>query len=242
MRIINFAKRNFKELIREPESIVFCIVLPLFLLIIFQQFKIPNEAYSIENFTPSIIIFSYSFISLFTAQLVAKDRCSLLLTRLYASPMKAREYIVGYTISIIPMAIFQSLIFFVAATFFGLDFGINTLLTILILIPISILFVAMGILIGNVTSDKSAPGLASIVIQLVAFTSGIWFSIDMVGKIYKIVCRVLPFSHTVNLSRMILNNTKGNFLESISIIIIYTILIFIISSIIFKKKMISDNK
>ena len=36
MRTINFAKRNFKEIIRDPLSIVFAILLPLFLLFIFQ--------------------------------------------------------------------------------------------------------------------------------------------------------------------------------------------------------------
>jgi ABC-2 type transport system permease protein len=97
MRTLNFAKRNIKELIRETENIIFCIILPLFLLIIFQQFKIPAKEYSIEYFTPSIIIFSYSFLSLFTAQLVAKDRSSLLLTRLFVSPMKPMEYLLGYS-------------------------------------------------------------------------------------------------------------------------------------------------
>lgn len=41
MRTLNFAKRNFKEIIRDPLSIIFAIILPLFLLFIFQQFKIP---------------------------------------------------------------------------------------------------------------------------------------------------------------------------------------------------------
>ena len=93
MRSLNFAKRNFKEIIRDPLSIIFAILLPLFLLIIFQQFKIPNEVYSIENFTPGIIIFSFSFITLFTATLVAKDRSTSLITRLCASPMKIKDYI-----------------------------------------------------------------------------------------------------------------------------------------------------
>lgn len=60
MRTISFAKRNIKELIRDPLSIIFSIILPLFLLIIFQQFNIPSEVYKLENFTPGIIIFSFS--------------------------------------------------------------------------------------------------------------------------------------------------------------------------------------
>ena len=67
MRTIIFAKRNFKEIVRDPVSIIFAVILPLFLLYIFQQFKIPNEIYNIENFTPGIIIFSLAFITMFTA-------------------------------------------------------------------------------------------------------------------------------------------------------------------------------
>lgn len=100
MRTIIFAKRNFKEIVRDPVSIIFAVILPLFLLYIFQQFKIPNEIYNIENFTPGIIIFSLAFITMFTASLVAKDRCSSLTARLGVSPMKSINYILGiYIIS-----------------------------------------------------------------------------------------------------------------------------------------------
>ena len=95
MRILTFANRNFKEIIRDPLSVIFSLILPLFLLYIFKQFKIPNEVYSIENFTPGIIIFSLSFITMFTASLVAKDRSTSLTTRLGVSPMKEIEYILG---------------------------------------------------------------------------------------------------------------------------------------------------
>ena len=87
MRMINFAKRNFKELIRDPLSLVFEIALPLFLLFIFKQFDIPADNYKLENFTPSIILFGFSFITLFTATLIAKDRTSSFLIKLGTSPM-----------------------------------------------------------------------------------------------------------------------------------------------------------
>ena len=84
MRMLNFAKRNFKELIRDPLSLIFQIALPLLLLLIFQQFNIPSESYNIENFTPGIIVFGFSFITLFTASLVAKDRTSSFLIHVVA--------------------------------------------------------------------------------------------------------------------------------------------------------------
>ena len=69
MRTLNFAKRNFKEIARDPLSLIFAVILPLFLLFVFQQFDIPNESYKLVNFTPGIVVFGFSFITLFTAML-----------------------------------------------------------------------------------------------------------------------------------------------------------------------------
>ena len=113
MRTLNFAKRNFLEIIRDPLSVLFAIVLPLFLLFIFQQFDIPNESYALENFTPGILVFGFSFITLFTAMLISKDRTTSLLIRLGVSPMKPREYIFGYMLSILPMVLMQNILFFI---------------------------------------------------------------------------------------------------------------------------------
>lgn len=171
MRILTFANRNFKEIIRDPLSIIFAIILPLFLLYIFEQFKIPNEVYNIENFTPGIIIFSLSFITMFTSSLVAKDRSTSLTTRLGVSPMKSIDYILGYSISVLPIVLIQNILFFVIAMLLGLNFSINIIYTILVSIPISLLFISLGILIGTITTEKSSSGVSSIVVQLVAFTS-----------------------------------------------------------------------
>ena len=101
MRMLNFAKRNFKELTRDPLSLIFEIALPIFLLFIFQQIKVPGEEYKLINFTPGIIVFGFSFITLFTSTLIAKDRGSSLLIRLGTSPMKSSDYILGYILSLI---------------------------------------------------------------------------------------------------------------------------------------------
>lgn len=242
MKTLNFANRNFKEIIRDPLSIIFAILLPLFLLFIFQQFKIPNEVYKIENFTPGIIIFSFSFITLFTATLIAKDRSTSLLIRLGTSPMKPIEYVLGYTLAVLPIVVLQNILFFIVAIFLGLNFNINVIYTILVSMPISILFIALGILIGCVTTEKSASGVSSVVVQLVAFTSGMYFSTDMVGDFFAKVCNILPFSRCVDITKGILNNNYESLLTATIIFAVYTIVIVGISIAVFKKKMVSDNK
>lgn len=242
MRTLNFASRNFKEIIRDPLSIIFAILLPLFLLFIFQQFKIPNEVYKIENFTPGIIIFSFSFISLFTATLVANDRSTSLLTRLCASPMKTIEYIGGYVLSIMPLVIIQNVLFFISAIILGLDFNINVIYTILISLPISLLFIMLGILIGCISTEKSASGISSVVVQLVAFTSGMYFSTEMVGEVFNFICDILPFKGTLDITKAFLNADYSGLCIPIITVVIYTIIVLVLACILFRKRLQSDNK
>lgn len=236
-RIINFANRNIKEIVRDPLSIIFASILPLFLLFIFNQFNIPNEAYKLENFTPGIIIFSFSFITMFTATLVAKDRTTSLLIRLGISPMKQYEYILGYILSLIPLIILQDILTVIVALILGLKYSSGIILMILISLVISILFISLGILIGSIASDKSSTGVSSIIVQLVCFTSGMYFDINMVGKTFKIICNILPFNSSLNILKNFMNNTISLItVHDIIIFSIYTIIIIILSCILFNKK------
>ena len=243
MRMLNFAKRNFKELVRDPLSLVFEIILPIFLLFIFQQIDLPEEIYSIENFTPGIIIFGFSFVTLFTASLIAKDRGSSLLIRLGTSPMKASDYILGYILSLIPIIIIQNVLFFISAMLLGLSFNISIIYTILISIVVSIIFISFGILIGSLVSEKGAGGIGSLIVQLVVFTSGMYFSSDMMGKVFSTICKYLPFESSLVIIRGFLSNNL-NIISARNIIVfsLYTVIILVLSIIVFKKKMVSDNK
>jgi len=243
MRMINFAKRNFKELIRDPLSLVFEIALPIFLLFIFQQFDIPAENYRLENFTPSIILFGFSFITLFTATLISKDRTSSFLIRLSASPMKSSDYILGYILSLLPIVLIQNILFFTVAILLGLEFSINIMPTILVSMVISIFFISLGILIGSLVNEKGTGGLGSIIVQLVCFTSGMYFPKDAIGEVFEIICKLLPFEACLNIIQGTLHNDFSNLtLIHIIVFIIYFIAVLLLSIIVFKKRMISDNK
>lgn len=243
MRTLNFAKRNFKEIIRDPLSIIFAILLPLFLLFIFQQFKIPSDNYKLENFTPGIIVFSFSFITLFTAMLVSKDRTTSLLVRLGISPMKPIEYILGYMLSIIPIIIMQNVLFFILAMALGFSFSINIIGAMFASIIISILFIANGIIIGSLVSEKASSGISSIIVQLVCFTSGMYFPRESLGDVFAKICEFLPFESCVTIIKGIMNNELEIItIRNVFVITLYTVLLLIISIVVFKKKMTSDNK
>ena len=243
MRILNFAKRNFKEIMRDPLSIIFSVLLPLFLLFIFKQINIPSESYELHNFTPGIVVFGFSFITLFTAMLVSKDRTSSLLIRLGISPMKPIEYILGYMLSIIPLILIQNVLFFILAIVLGLSFSINIIWAMLISIVVAILFIAIGIIIGSLFSEKASSGISSIVVQLVCFTSGMYFPRELLGDVFSKICEYLPFESCVTIIKGIMNaNLESITIRNIIVFLVYTTIMFTISIMVFRKKMISDNK
>ena len=243
MRMLNFAKRNFKELIRDPFSLTFEIILPLFLLFIFQQFDIPAENYRLENFTPSIVLFGFSFITLFSATLISKDRTSSFLIRLGTSPMKSRDYILGYIISLLPIVLIQNILFFITAIIMGLEFSISIITTIIVSIIISVFFISLGILIGSLVSEKGTGALGSIIVQLVCFTSGMYFPKEVIGGVFEIICKVLPFEACLNIIQGTLHNDFSN-LTPIHIIVflIYFMAVILLSILVFRRRMVSDNK
>jgi len=243
MRTFNFAKRNFKEIARDPLSLIFAIILPLFLLFIFQQFEIPNESYNLENFTPGIVVFGFSFITLFTAMLISKDRTTSLLIRLGISPMKPAEYIVGYMLSIIPIILIQNILFFILAICLGLGFSINIIWAILVAIIVAVLFIAIGIIIGSISSEKASSGISSIIVQLVCFTSGMYFPRETLGNVFGKICEYLPFESCLTILKGIMNNSLESIdTRNVIIFVIYTVTTLVISVMVFKKKMVSDNK
>lgn len=243
MRTLNFAKRNFKEIARDPLSLIFAIILPLFLLFIFQQFDIPNDSYKLENFTPGILVFGFSFITLFTAMLISKDRTTSLLIRLGISPMKPMDYILGYMFSIIPIVLIQNVLFFILAICLGLSFSINIIWAIFVSIIIAVLFIAIGIIIGSIASEKASSGISSIIVQLVCFTSGMYFPKETLGDVFGKICEYLPFESCLTILKGVMNNSSESIeVRNITVFLVYTIVILAISVVIFKKKMISDNK
>ena len=129
MRILVFAKRCGKEILRDPLTLIFGLGFPIILLLLLSliQANIPTDLFNIESLAPGITIFGYSFISLFAATLISKDRENSFLHRLYTTPIKSTDFILGYTLPLIPISIIQSIICYLVAFILGLTPTINAL-------------------------------------------------------------------------------------------------------------------
>ena len=213
MRMLTFANRNRKEILRDPLNLAFGLGFPLVLIVLLSviQANIPVPLFEIQHLTPGVTIFGLSFMTLFSAMIVAKDRSSALLQRLYTTPMTALDFILGYTLPMIPIALAQSVICYIAAIFLGLEISANILLAILGTIPAALLFIALGLLCGSVFNDKQVGGICgALLTNLSAWLSGIWFDLSLVGGVFEKIANFFPFVHAVEMTRALL---AGNYTD-----------------------------
>lgn len=213
MRMLTFAKRIAKEIMLDPLNLCFGLGFPLVLILLLSaiQANIPVSLFEIGHLTPGIAVFGLSFMTLFSATIISKDRTSSLLQRLYTTPMTPFDFILGYTLPIIPIAVMQSIVCYVAAIILGLPVTANILLAIASIIPTSLLYVALGLLCGSVLSDKQVGGICgALLTNLSAWLSGTWFDLELVGGAFKKIAYSLPFVHAVEFQRALLS---GNFAD-----------------------------
>jgi ABC-2 type transport system permease protein len=205
--MLTFAGRNTKELLRDPLNLAFSLGFPLVLIVLLSaiQANIPVPLFEIEHLAPGITVFGLAFLTLFSATLIAKDRSSSLMQRLYTTPLTAADFILGYTLPILPIAVAQSAVCYVAAICLGLDVTVNILIALLGVLPISLVYIALGLLCGSVLTDKQVGGVCgALLTNLSAWLSGIWFDLNLVGGAFKRIAYLLPFVHAVDMERAIL--------------------------------------
>ncbi len=197
----------------------------------------PLEVFEIQNFAPGTAVFSFSFLTLFGGMLIAKDRTTSFLTRLFASPLTASDFILGYSLPLLPIALLQSVVFFITAFFFGLPVTANVLLTLLVLAPAAILFIGFGLLLGSLLTDKQVGGVFSIFVWIATLMSGMWLDLNMVGGAFKTIAYLLPFAHAIDAAKAALAGDYAAILPHLAWVVGYAIVAFVVAIWLFKRQM-----
>ena len=244
MKTKAFALRNFKELIRDRLNLAFGIGFPVVLLLLLSmiQSNIPVSLFSIERLVPGVAVFGLSFISLFSGILIAKDRASSFMLRLFTSPMTAANFIFGYILPLLPIAIIQIAVCYAVALLLGLSFTVNILVSILVTIPVAVVFIALGRLCGSIFTDKQVGGICgALLTNLSAWLSGTWFDVELVGGAFKSIANALPFLHAVNAGRAALAGDYAGIFPDLWWVIGYAAAVLIVAIVVFTHKMNSDS-
>ncbi len=240
MKMLSFANRNFKEIIRDPLTVAFSLGFPVVLLLLLSaiQANIPVSLFEIEHLAPGMTIFGLSFMTLFSATLIARDRESAMLARLYTSPLSAADFILGYMLPLIPIAVMQCVVCFIVAAILGMKITLNVLLAVALIIPPAVLFIGLGLLCGSLLNVKQVGGICGAMLtNVAAFMSGIWFDLNLVGGAFKRAAYCLPFVHAVELERAAVSGNYAEMLPHIAVVLAYAAVITVIAIIAFLKKM-----
>lgn len=240
MKTVAFAKRCAKEILRDPINLMFGLGFPVVLLLLLSaiQANVPVDLFRIESLAPGVAVFGLSFMTLFSATLIAKDRESTFLERLYTTPMKPADFILGYMLPCIPMAIAQSAVCYAVSLCLDLPVSINIAYAILLMLPVSLFYISMGLLFGSILNVKQVGGVCgALLTNLSAWLSGVWFDLDLVGGAFKKIAEILPFSHAVELERAAIGGEFSTILPHFLIVLAYAVIITVCAILLFLRQM-----
>lgn len=241
-RTLIFARRVTLELLRDPLTSVFALGFPIVMLIVMTLVNqsIPDEAamtiFSLPSLVPAVWVFGMTFLMLFSAQLLAKDRSEAFLIRLYLSPMTSADFLLGYLLPVTVLGVLQGIITYGTGAVIGLFTGESlslscVLLSFLLSLPSLVLFISMGLLFGALLTERAAPGISSVIISASSLLGGIWMDVDLMGGVWLKICRVLPFYHAVRLARC-----TGNHALSFAMVSGYAAVLFLLASVCFLRQ------
>ena len=232
MRMMTFAKRCAKEILRDPINLGFGLGFPLVLLLLLSamQANIPVSLFEIHTLTPGITVFGLSFMTLFSATLIAKDRESAFLQRLYTTPLTGFDFILGYMLPILPIALGQTIVCYLFAILLGLNFNVNVIYAVIGIIPMAIFNIALGLLCGSILGVKQVGGICgALLTNLSAWFSGVWFDLNLVGGTFKKIANALPFVHAAELEKALFNGDFEVAVSHIMPILLYSVLVTVVA-------------
>ena len=240
MKMMTFAKRCAKEILRDPINLGFGLGFPLVLLLLLSalQSNIPVSLFEIDTLTPGITVFGLSFMTLFSATLVAKDRESSCLQRLYTTPLTGYDFIIGYMLPLLPIALGQTFICYLVAIPLGLTLRVNIVYAIIGMIPMAVFNIALGLLCGSVFGVKQVGGICgALLTNLSAWLSGVWFDLKLVGGGFEKIANALPFVHAAEMEKSLFSGDFGLAATHILPIVLYSVAITVIAVFCFLRQM-----
>ena len=239
MRMLALAGRTWKEITRDPITLMFGVGLPIALLALMTliQNNVPVPIFAIDRLAPAIAVFSLSFISMFLGMLIARDRSTSFLARLFASPLRAQDFLLGYAAPFVPIALAQSALCLIVAILLGLKASPQLFCTLLALLPSALFYISLGLLLGTVLNDKAIGGVGSLLVNAATLLGGAWFDLSILSPGFRGFCYALPFAHCVDLARAATWGRYGEIPLHLCWVLGYAAVLLVVAVVLFHRKM-----
>jgi ABC-2 type transport system permease protein len=243
MRFVELAIRNFREMWRDPISMGLEIGIPAGFLVIFWALgrSTGDESFLTPTMlVPGIAVFGFTFLVMFSAVVLARDRESALLSRLLSAPLKPRDFILSYSLPYIPLVILQMALCFGIGALLGLEMLGNAGLAFLILLVMGICCVELGMILGLLFTANQVSGVGSAIITLVALLGGIWIDLKAIGGVFYGVGNALPFAHAINGARAVMAYGAGfsEVATDLYWVLGYAVVFFALGIFLFRRRMV----
>ena len=209
MRSTELAKRNFKEVARDPLSLGIAVGLPLLLLLTLQALGGDEAPFlSPTLLTPGIILFGFVMVMFSSAMILSRDRETSLLARLLTAPLRSSDFVSGYSLPYLLVAIVQATVLLVVGALLGLGVEGSFVLVALVFLLMAVFYVALGMILGAVLTVAQTSGAYAVVLLLTIF-GGAWFDLEEIGGVFLAMGDVLPFKHALDATRAVMADGEG---------------------------------
>jgi len=200
--------------------------------------KIKNA--TVNFFAPGIAVFGLMILVSTATQIIAGDREKGFLARMFTTPARPWDFILGYSLPFIPVLIVSTLIYLGVGMAMGLTIVGNLGYAFLIFFLIGLCSIGIGMIVGSLVKSESQAGVCWIFIVPMAMISGAWFSVEGMPSAVKSVAGALPFIHAIDGSRAIINGSSlSAIMPDLYWLVGWAVVLFAAGIVLFRRKMVS---
>ena len=213
MRSLELAKRNFKEVWKDPISLGIAIVLPIGLLFILAAVgngigEADAPALTATSLTPGVALFGFVMLMFSSAMILSRDRETSLLARLLTAPLRSWEFVMAYSLPFLAVAVLQGIVLFLVGGLLGLEISGSIGFVFLVLFSMAVCYIGLGMILGSIFTVKQVSGGYTVILLLTIF-GGTWFELSDIGGAFETVGNALPFAHALNATRSVMLDGAG---------------------------------
>lgn len=200
--------------------------------------EIKNMA--VNFYAPGIAVFGLMILISTAAGIIAGDREKGFLSRMFTTPARPWDFILGYSLPFIPVLIVSTLIYLGVGMALGLTVVGNLGHAFLIFFLIGLCSIGIGMIVGSLVKSESQAGVSWLFIVPMAMISGAWFSTEGMPSALKSVAGALPFIHAIDASRAVLNGSSFSaIILDIYWLVGWAVVLFAVGIVLFRRTMVS---
>ena len=238
MKSWELAKRNFKEVWRDPLSLGITIGLPVVLLLILQALKGVDTFFEATSLVPGIVLFGFVMLMFSAAMSLSRDRETALFARLLTAPIGSSDFVAAYSLPYLLVAILLGVALFVIGLFLGLEVAGSVFLVFLILFVMAVFYVALGMIMGALMPMAPLSGAYAIILLLTIF-GGAWMDLEAIGGVFLAMGQVFPFAHALDATRAVMIDGAGfaDIATDFYWVLGYAVVVVLLAVFFFRRKM-----